>query len=66
MTKDYTLRILPKDAYDEASVTAYLKREMQIKPMKVLIRRHTKKQSNKNWLKLQQLKKQQLQWLQLQ
>ena len=32
MTKDYTLRILPKDAYDEAAVTAYLKREMQIKP----------------------------------
>lgn len=37
MTKDYTLRILPKDAYDEASVTAYLKREMQIKPTAVRI-----------------------------
>ena len=37
MTKDYTLRIQPKDAYDEASVTAYLKREMQIKPTAVRI-----------------------------
>ena len=37
MTKDYTLRILPKDAYDEAAVTAYLKREMQIKPTAVRI-----------------------------
>lgn len=37
MIQDYTLRLLPKDAFDEASVTAYLKREMQLKPTAIRI-----------------------------
>lgn len=37
MTQDHTLRLLPKDAYNEASVTTYLKREMGLKPTAVRI-----------------------------
>lgn len=37
MKQDFTLRILPKDAFDEKSVTEYLKKEMHIKPTAVRI-----------------------------
>ena len=37
MTQEYTLRLLPKDAYNESSVMAYLRREMKINPTAVRI-----------------------------